>query len=110
MAILIVNNLEQPQGLVLGERVLIGRRPFNTIMVPDPAVSRIHAWIARRDGRYVVFDAGSRDGPPVNGQRIAQPQPLADGDEIRIGPATLIYLDADELPDDVAQLEPPPAP
>jgi hypothetical protein len=110
MAILIVNNSERPQGLVVGERVLIGRRPFNTIMVPDPTVSRIHAWIGRRDGQYVLFDAGSRAGTVVNGEAVTTPRPLADGDEIVVGTTTLTYMDADELPHDVEPLEPPPAP
>jgi hypothetical protein len=110
MAILIVNNLEQPQGLLMGERVLIGRRPFNTIMVPDPAVSRIHAWIGWREGRYVLFDSGSRAGTLVNDEPVTEPRPLVDSDEIRIGPATIVYLDADQLPVDVAPLDPPPMP
>jgi DNA-directed RNA polymerase subunit RPC12/RpoP len=111
MPILIVNNLEQPEGFVLGDRALIGRRPFNTVMVPDPAVSRIHAWIGRREGgRYVLADAGSRTGTTINGVRVDRPRPLADGDEIRIGPATLVYIDADELPADVAPMRPPEPP
>jgi hypothetical protein len=111
MAILIVNNLEQPQGLVLGERALIGRRPFNTIMVPDPAVSRIHAWIGRRDGRYVLYDAGSRSGTRLNDRTVgSSPRPLSDGDQIRIGPATILYMEADELPADVVEIEPAPVP
>jgi hypothetical protein len=111
MAILIVNNLEQPQGLVLGERVLIGRRPFNTIMVPDPEVSRIHAWIGRRDGRYLLFDAGSRSGTRLNDRTVgSSPRALADGDEIRIGPATILFMEADELPVDVAEIEAAPVP
>src|SRR3954470_4412920 len=111
MAILIVNNLEQPQGLVLGERVLIGRRPFNTIMVPDPDVSRIHAWIGWRDGRYYLFDAGSRSGTRLNDRTVgSSPRLLADGDEIRIGPATILYMEADALPSDVSEIEPAPVP
>src|SRR5689334_6244352 len=111
MPILIVNNLESPRGLVLDGRVLIGRRPFNTVMVPDPAVSRIHAWIAPRDGGYVLYDAGSRAGTRVNGQPVsAKPFALSDGDEIRVGPATLVYMDAEGLPDDVDPLDRPPPP
>ena len=110
MPILIVNNLEEPHGLVMGERVLIGRRPFNTIMVPDPEVSRIHAWIGVRDGAYVLFDAGSRAGTWVNDQKVTQPQRLVDGDEIHVGPARIVYHDSDELPPDVAELNPPSVP
>jgi hypothetical protein len=109
MPILILNNSEHPQGLILTDRVLIGRRPFNGIMLPDPAVSRLHAWIGWREGRYVLFDAGSRQGTLVNARPLTAPHALAEGDEIRIGPATITYHDADTLPGDVAPLEPPPA-
>jgi len=110
MPILIVNSLEQPQGLVLGDRALIGRRPFNTITIPDPEVSRIHAWIGRRGEGYVLFDAGSRGGTLVNRQPVQISRRLVDGDEIRIGPATLVYRDDDHLPDDVAPIDNPPPP
>jgi hypothetical protein len=110
MSILIVNNLEEPHGLVMGPRVLIGRRPFNTIMVPDPDVSRIHAWIGIRDGGYVLFDAGSRAGTWVNDQRVTTPHHLADGDEIHVGPARIVYHETDDLPEGVAELAPPSVP
>jgi hypothetical protein len=110
MSILIVQNLEEPQGLVLGERVLIGRRPFNTIMVPDPDVSRIHAWIGQREGGYHLFDAGSRAGTWVNDQKVIRPHVLAEGDVIRIGPATILYSDAAALPGDIPPLQSPPVP
>jgi pSer/pThr/pTyr-binding forkhead associated (FHA) protein len=115
MPVLILNNPESPRGLVIEDRVLIGRRPFNTVMVPDPAVSRIHAWIGPREeqgGWLYVHDAGSRGGTLLNGQRLTEPQALADGDEITVGPVTLTYLNVDELPSDVEPLEnpaPPPA-
>jgi DNA-directed RNA polymerase subunit RPC12/RpoP len=79
-------------------------------MVPDPAVSRIHAWIGPRDGRHVLFDAGSRVGTQVNRDPVKSPRALVDGDEIRVGPTTLTYLDAGALPADVAAIEPPPSP
>jgi hypothetical protein len=109
MPILIVNNLEEPRGLVLDGRVLIGRRPFNRIIVPDPAVSRIHAWVGQRGGRFVLHDAGSRSGTMVNERPLNGPHPLADGDEIRIGPTRITYLESGELPGEVVPLPPAPA-
>src|SRR4051794_24435295 len=113
MPILIVNNPEEPRGLVMGGRVLIGRRPFNTVMVPDPAVSRIHAWIKERDaGRYVLYDAGSRAGTMVNGEPVREPRVLADGDEIQVGPTVLTFREQEALPEDVGPVDapgPPPA-
>ena len=98
-----------PRGFVLTDRALIGRRPFNTLIVPDATVSRIHAWIGQRDDRFVLFDSGSRTGTAINGQRVTDPTPLKQWDEIRIGFATITYMEGDQLPADVAPLEPPPA-
>lgn len=111
MPILIVNLPGHSRGLVLGDRALIGRRPFNTITVADPTVSRIHAWIGRREGRYVLFDAGSRAGTRVNGNAVSAPRVLADRDEIGVGPAMIEYRDTDVLPDHVEPMESsPPSP
>src|SRR5688572_4455056 len=95
-----------PRWLPLTDRALIGRRPFNTLIVPDPTVSRIHAWIGQRDRDFVLFDSGSRTGTLLNGQRVTQPIALHDGDEIRIGFGTITYLQTDDLPPDL----PPPQP
>lgn len=110
MPILIVNNSEELHGLVLRERVLIGRRPFNTIMIPDPLVSRLHAWIGQREGHWTLFDAGSRIGTVVNTQVLEEPHLLVDGDEIRIGHTLLNYHETDELPPSVEPLLPAPPP
>jgi hypothetical protein len=111
MPILIVNLPGNSRGLVLRDRALIGRRPFNTIVVPDPTVSRIHAWIGTRDGRHVLFDAGSRAGTRVNGSPVSAPRVLADRDEIGVGPAMIEYRDADELPAHVEPIDSaPPSP
>jgi hypothetical protein len=111
MPVLILDHPETPRGLVLGERALIGRRPFNTIVVADPAVSRIHAWIGRRDGRAVLYDAGSRSGTFVNDQPISGEAELVHNDSIAIGPARLVYLEDEKLPEGITPFdEPPPQP
>jgi hypothetical protein len=58
----------------------------------------------------VLFDSGSRAGTLVNDQPVTEPRPLVDSDEIRIGSATIVYLEADWVPADVAPLDPPPVP
>jgi pSer/pThr/pTyr-binding forkhead associated (FHA) protein len=93
---------------VLGDRALIGRRPFNTLIVPDPAVSRIHAWVGRKGGGYTLFDAGSRAGTMLGGQRVTAPAVLRNGDKFRIGNGTITYLESGELPAGVKPIEPPP--
>jgi len=52
---------------------------------PEAKVSRRHARITFRDGKYFLEDLGSTNGTFVNrGRRLppGQPQPLQDGDEI----------------------------
>ncbi len=69
--------------IILEERdLLIGKKKaLADRVIPDPAVSRIHARISCRDGRYSVSDMGSKNGTAVNGKQAAgrEELPLADG-------------------------------
>jgi hypothetical protein len=91
MAILIFEHRGNRQAGTLKGRVLIGRWPDLTVVIDDRAVSRIHAWVGVSDGRYYIADAGSRTGTFVNGEPLQKRHILADGDQIRIGPAVLKY-------------------
>ncbi|MCC7325504.1 MAG: type VI secretion system-associated FHA domain protein TagH [Burkholderiales bacterium] len=66
----------------------IGRSPGSTLLLPDPdrVISRTHAIIAFRDGRYWVRDQGTTVALFVNGRAAGRGQdhPLAAGDELRI--------------------------
>lgn len=110
MPVLVLHDPRQPKGVLIQQRVLIGRRPFNTIMVADPSVSRIHAWVRCHDGVCTLYDAGSRAGTTLNGQRVTTPVNLADADQISIGPASLTFHQSDSLPEGVETLDPAPAP
>ena len=93
------------EGASLSGRVLIGRRPSNHVVVDDPAVSRIHAWIDTADRQFCITDAGSRTGTFVNGQRVdGSKVPLRHGDRITVGPASLIFRADGSLPAGVSQL------
>lgn len=66
----------------------IGRATTNQLVLPDPdrTISRVHAHVVFKAGRYVLIDRGSNavihNGLPIsNGREIA----LASGDEIQIG-------------------------
>jgi uncharacterized membrane protein YdfJ with MMPL/SSD domain len=66
----------------------IGRDAGNALQFFDARISRQHARIENRGGRYVVIDLGSSNGVYVNGQRIAaQPEmtTLRVGDLVEIG-------------------------
>ncbi|RPI51548.1 MAG: FHA domain-containing protein, partial [Chloroflexi bacterium] len=80
--------VEQESGQVfpLGfEVVTIGRHEDNTLVLPDPNVSRHHAEIAVHGGRWAIRDLDSANGTHVNGQPIHEPHVLRHGDLIRIG-------------------------
>lgn len=68
----------------------IGRALENDIILEDPGVSRRHAQIRWRNGRFVLLDLGSRAGTQVNGQAIDEYE-LKSGDIITLGSAAIIY-------------------
>ena len=83
--------LSDGERLVVGtEPLTIGRLPECDVVLSDPSVSRRHAEIRRRDGAIVVVDLDSTNGTKVNGSGVRERQ-LADGDEIRVGSATLRF-------------------
>lgn len=76
--------------LVAGENI-IGRAPQSAIVVDLPEVSRRHACIHVSAAGATLEDLSSRNGTFVREERITAAYPLSDGDEIRIGPATLTF-------------------
>ncbi|MDW8069506.1 MAG: FHA domain-containing protein [Anaerolineae bacterium] len=70
--------------LIREDQVLIGRGSDCHIILPERQVSRHHARIERTaDGRYLLYDLGSKNGTWVNGEEVrASPRLLQDGDEI----------------------------
>ena len=76
------------------EPVTVGRHISNALPLPDEEVSRRHAQLFPRDGRYAVSDLGSRNGVFVNGEKVRE-QNLQPGDEIAVG-MTLLFYDPPE--------------
>jgi DNA-binding winged helix-turn-helix (wHTH) protein len=85
--------------LLWGERLvpladgenLVGRGPECVLTIPSGLVSREHARIAVNGERVTLRDLGSKNGTLVGGRRVEGEVPLADGDEVRIGPALLVF-------------------
>jgi pSer/pThr/pTyr-binding forkhead associated (FHA) protein len=69
--------------------VVIGRAAGADIVVNGTYVSGRHARITAVGDDLTVEDLGSTNGTLVNGQRIAEPTLLAEGDLITIGDVTL---------------------
>jgi DNA-binding winged helix-turn-helix (wHTH) protein len=73
-----------------GENVL-GRDRDAVLWIDHTAVSRRHARIRIADGAATLEDLGSKNGTHLKGERITGVVPLADGDEIRIGPVAMTF-------------------
>jgi hypothetical protein len=67
----------------------IGRDPENEIVLDDRRVSRKHAEVRLRLGRYTLYDLQSTNGTYVNGRRVAEVV-LGDGDRISIGGSEIV--------------------
>jgi hypothetical protein len=74
--------------------VLIGRDPQNDVVLDDRRVSRKHAEIRLRLGRYTLYDLQSTNGTYVNGRRVAE-RVLDDGDRISVGGLELVFRAVD---------------
>jgi FHA domain len=71
------------------EELLLGRHAGCDVVLPDPSVSRRHAWLTFRDGHWVLRDLDSTNGTCVNGERVERCV-LAPGDRLRLGSAELV--------------------
>ena len=92
---------------LLGERLVVGRfdpetGPVDIDLSASPEtqyISRQHGELYREaDGRWFVRDLGSTNGVFVKrssdasfGQRITEPRPIADGDELAFGNARFVF-------------------
>ena len=80
------------------EPMVIGRDMACAVQIAGGNVSRRHARLERREGRWTLSDLGSRNGTLVNDARIEQ-QALASLDEIKLGNVKLLFVaDDDESP------------
>ena len=77
--------------------VTLGRSLDNDVVVNDTRVSRHHAQLRRRAGRYVVYDMGSSGGTQVNGDRVSECL-LQPGDVINLAGVQVIYGEDNPTP------------
>ncbi len=77
----------------LEHSVSVGRDRSNDLVLESSAVSRDHAGLMFRDGRWYIEDRGSFNGTFLNGTRVVPgtPLPLRHADRISIGTETLIF-------------------
>jgi pilus assembly protein CpaF len=74
---------------ISGSEALIGKHADCQVVLSDTKVSRHHARLRERDGAVFVEDLDSTNGTRVAGRAVEGERPLADGEEIEIGPFRL---------------------
>lgn len=84
-------NLGEKPFELKGRVVTIGRHPNNDISLLLESVSRFHAKLELVGTRWVVTDLNSSNGTFVNGERIASPQALSEGDVLTLGRADFVF-------------------
>jgi predicted component of type VI protein secretion system len=73
------------------DELVIGRTgPEEGRLGDDPELSRQHARVIRSGEAYLVEDLGSMNGTFVNGNRLAAPHELSDGDQIELGGSRIV--------------------
>lgn len=71
-------------------RVNIGRRENNDLVLTDGSVSRLHAYIIKEAGNHILHDARSLNGTYLNEVQIIK-QVLHAGDTIKVGNTVIEY-------------------
>lgn len=96
-------HLRLPSGelIPLADGLKLGRSPDCAVSVDDPSVSREHAVVRGRPGRWFIEDIGSRNGTRVNGSRLVfgQAYPLRHDDRVLLGTVHVVVLSAVESDD-----------
>jgi len=92
----------------------LGRAGENDVVLEASGVSRRHARIFFRAGRYYAEDLGSQNGTRVNGAPLPKPRPLETGDALEVGEVVLSFqgpdLEGEIATDKVLREGPEPVP
>jgi DNA-binding winged helix-turn-helix (wHTH) protein len=70
---------------------LLGRDEAATVWIDDALVSRRHARIVIDETGAVLEDLDSKNGTYLRGKKIDAPTELGDGDEVTIGPVSMVF-------------------
>jgi pSer/pThr/pTyr-binding forkhead associated (FHA) protein len=90
----VVFSVVKNQENAFGRGITVGRTGNNDVVLDDGTVSRFHAWFQREtDGRFILTDAGSKNGSFVGGVRLTprRPIPVSDGTRLRFGQVEVTF-------------------
>ena len=77
------------------ERTMLGRRPYNDIVIDNLAVSGEHVAFHMNEQGVDAEDLGSTNGTYVNG-KVVKRQALRNGDTVEVGKYKIRFLNEDE--------------
>ena len=83
--------------LVDEDEFTVGRDEKNFIVIDMDNVSRRHAQVTHRMGRFFVNDLQSTNGTYLNDEEIREEQPLRSGDLVKIGSAIFKFLSGNNI-------------
>lgn len=91
--------LTKKPGASFPDRITIGRTENNDIALADASVSRLHAYVRRDGARWLVADAGSKNGSWFAGKRLdaRKERTLPSRTDLRFGDVDLIFYEAADL-------------
>ncbi|HEV3192585.1 MAG TPA: ATPase, T2SS/T4P/T4SS family [Polyangiaceae bacterium] len=85
--------------------ISVGRVQGNDLMLPKGNVSKHHARLLYRDGRFIVTDLKSTNGTYVNGRKTSQATIVREGDKIYIGDFVLRLETGQAAPNDASRVD-----
>ena len=77
----------------VGDGAVMGRGDQAEIRLEDPFASSRHAKLTPQGGIVVLEDLGSTNGTYLNEELLSGPQPLHQGDRVRIGDSEFTFAD-----------------
>jgi pSer/pThr/pTyr-binding forkhead associated (FHA) protein len=84
------------QTVTLEDELSIGRTNQANVAVDDVGLSRVNTTFFRDGDKIFVVDENSLNGTFLNGEKIIEPTRILDGDLIKIGSETQIFIKIDE--------------
>jgi hypothetical protein len=85
---------------VWASRILVGRAGNNDVVIRDPSLSRLHAYLAEVEEGLRIWDAKSRNGTWLDNERVPAFGPgreIRAGSSLRLGHVSCSVLGSDEL-------------
>lgn len=74
------------------DKTSIGRSNSNSLAIKDPFLSKRHAAIINDRNQFFIEDLNSANGTFVNGEELLNPIRLENGDSIKFGQVSFLFV------------------